>query len=71
MKDRMNTAKPPIYYLDVPIMLWGWSPFDTMLIRSQFGYSRIPSLPMPPVLVAPGCFHPDQAAPSDQGPVDP
>jgi hypothetical protein len=42
------------YQIDVPIMVWGWDPYQTMLMRQQFGYTWVPSALMPPVEMAPG-----------------
>ncbi len=42
------------YLIDVPIMVWGWSPFLTMWMRQQYGYTWVPSALMPPVELAPG-----------------
>lgn len=40
--------------IDKPIMLWGWEPYMTMLLRSWYGYTWVPSLVMQPIIIAPG-----------------
>jgi hypothetical protein len=42
------------YLIDVPIMVWGWDPLSTMIVRRNEGFTWIPSAKMDPVQVAPG-----------------
>lgn len=42
------------YVIDTAIMIWGWSPYKTMLLRQQYGYTWVPSALQPPVLIIPG-----------------
>jgi hypothetical protein len=32
------------YTIDVPIMVWGWSPMNTMLTRQIYGYTWVPGM---------------------------
>jgi hypothetical protein len=56
------------YSIDVPIMVWGWDPYKTMIYRQGYGYKWVPAFGQPPVSVAPGLTFPN-----DQGlqPYDP
>lgn len=42
------------FRIDVPIMVWAWDAFKVMKLRSDFGYTWVPSALMPPVTLAPG-----------------
>ncbi|WP_321471178.1 hypothetical protein [uncultured Paludibaculum sp.] len=55
------------FQVDVPIMVWGWSPYFTMLYRTQYGYTWVPRLGQDPVTIAPGLSVPD----ADFKPYDP
>ena len=46
------------FLIDVPIMVWGWDPLATMIVRQNSGYTWIPSAKMDPVKVAPGINFP-------------
>lgn len=46
------------YKIDVPIMLWGWNPVQTMQFRQNMGYTWVPSALQNPVQVAPGLTFP-------------
>jgi hypothetical protein len=46
------------FVIDVPIMVWGWDPYLVMKLRSDFGYTWVPSALQPPVSVAPGLLAP-------------
>lgn len=46
------------YKIDVPIMVWGWDPLATMVLRQNGGYTWVPSAKMPNVQVAPGLNFP-------------
>ncbi|MCS6951974.1 MAG: hypothetical protein RMK57_00955 [Bryobacterales bacterium] len=47
------------FQIDPAIMIWGWDPLRTMLLRRYYGYSWVPAALQPPVLVAPGRQVPD------------
>ena len=42
------------FIIDTQIMVWGWSAYWTMFLREQYGYTWVPSLMQPPVLISPG-----------------
>lgn len=46
------------FLIDVPIMVWGWDPLSTMIVRRNQGYSWVPSANQHPVPVAPGVNFP-------------
>ena len=46
------------FVIDVPVMIWGWDPYLVMKLRSDFGYSWVPSALQPPVTIAPGVAAP-------------
>ena len=46
------------YTIDVPIMCWGWDPYLVMKMRSDFGYTWVPSALGAPVTIAPGLSAP-------------
>jgi hypothetical protein len=46
------------FTIDVPIMVWGWDPYLVMKLRSDFGYTWVPSALQPPVTIAPGIAQP-------------
>jgi hypothetical protein len=46
------------FQIDVPIMVWGWDPLATMIVRQNQGYTWVPSAGMDPVSVAPGIGFP-------------
>lgn len=48
------------YTIDVQIMVWGWDPATTMLLRKMYGYTWVPSLGQAGVALAPGLFEPGQ-----------
>jgi len=47
--------------VDVPVMVWAWDPYFTMLLRAQEGYAWVPSALQPPVQAAPGINFPGAA----------
>ncbi len=54
------------YSIDVPIMVWGWDPLTTMVMRQNYGYTWVPSgdqpnLPLPPGVSVPGLKNYDPA----------
>lgn len=46
------------FLIDVPIMVWGWDPLSTMVVRRNQGYTWVPSAKQEPVRVAPGVNFP-------------
>lgn len=46
------------FLIDVPIMVWGWDPLATMVVRRNQGYTWVPSAKQNPVSVAPGVNFP-------------
>ena len=46
------------FTIDVPIMIWGWDPYLVMKLRSDFGYTWVPSALQPAVSIAPGVSAP-------------
>ncbi|HTR35051.1 MAG TPA: hypothetical protein VMH80_04070 [Bryobacteraceae bacterium] len=46
------------YTIDVPIMVWGWSPQTTTQLRQSYGYTWVPSGLQPSIPVAPGVNFP-------------
>lgn len=42
------------FVIDVPIMVWGWDAYLAMKLRSDFGFTWVPSALQPNVTVAPG-----------------
>jgi hypothetical protein len=46
------------FTVDVPIMVWGWDAYLVMTMRSQFGYTWVPSALQPPITIAPGIAQP-------------
>ena len=42
------------YRIDIPIMGWGWDPYNVMKLRQSFGYTWTPSAMESPVQIAPG-----------------
>lgn len=42
------------YTIDVPIMVWGWDPLATMIVRQNDGLTWVPSALQPNIPVAPG-----------------
>lgn len=46
------------YLIDVPIMVWGWHAYWTMLIRMEQGFTWVPSANMPNIPVGPGLNFP-------------
>lgn len=46
------------YKIDVPIMVWGWDPLSTMVVRRNQGFTWVPSANMSPVSVGPGLTFP-------------
>ena len=59
--DRMNMAHDLAakgYAIDVPIMVWGWDPLTTMMIRQSYGYTWVPSATQPNIVAGPGISFP-------------
>ena len=50
------------FTIDVPVMVWGWDAYLVMTMRSQFGYTWVPSALQPPVSIAPGVAQPGAVA---------
>jgi len=46
------------YTIDVPITVWGWDPYLVMKLRTEFGYTWVPSALQPSVTMAPGLSAP-------------
>lgn len=46
------------FRVDAAIAVWHWDPYAVQKLRKQYGYTWVPSLGMPPVLVAPGLTFP-------------
>src|ERR1700693_3400963 len=46
------------FVVDVPIMVWSWDPYLVMTMRSNYGYTWVPSALQSNVLVAPGVSQP-------------
>jgi hypothetical protein len=46
------------FTVDVPIMAWGWDPYLAMKMRSDYGYTWVPSALQPAVSIAPGLGQP-------------
>jgi len=46
------------FVIDVPIMVWGWDPYLVMKMRSDYGYTWVPSALQPNISVAPGVTQP-------------
>lgn len=46
------------FTIDVPIMVWGWDPYLVMTMRTQFGYTWVPSALQQPIAEAPGAVQP-------------
>ena len=42
------------FTIDVPIMVWGWDPYQVMSLRANYGYTWVPSALQPAVAMAPG-----------------
>jgi hypothetical protein len=42
------------FLIDVPIMVWGWDAYLVMKMRTDYGYTWVPSALQPPVAIAPG-----------------
>jgi hypothetical protein len=42
------------FTIDVPIMAWAWDPYLVMKLRSDYGYTWVPSALQPAVTIAPG-----------------
>ena len=42
------------FTIDVPIMVWAWDPYLVMTLRSNYGYTWVPSALQPAVTMAPG-----------------
>jgi len=42
------------FVIDVPIMVWNWDAYLAMKLRSDFGFTWVPSALQPQVTVAPG-----------------
>jgi hypothetical protein len=50
------------FTIDVPIMVWDWDAYLVMKMRSDFGYTWVPSALQPPVSIAPGLAQPGAVA---------
>ena len=46
------------YTIDDPIMVWGWSPLQTMQARQYFGYTWVPSYGQKAIQEMPGLNYP-------------
>ena len=46
------------FVIDVPIMVWSWDAYLVMKLRSDFGYTWVPSALQSPVTIAPGLSAP-------------
>src|ERR1700732_3999239 len=46
------------FVIDVPIMAWSWDAYLVMKLRSDFGYTWVPSALQTPVTIAPGLSAP-------------
>lgn len=46
------------FAIDVPIMVWDWSPYLVMLQRANYGYVWVPSALETPISIAPGVAQP-------------
>ena len=46
------------FVVDVPIMVWNWDPYLIMTMRSDYGYTWVPSALQPNVRVAPSVTQP-------------
>ena len=46
------------FTVDVPIMVWGWDAYLVMKMRSDYGYTWVPSALQPAVTIAPGLLLP-------------
>jgi hypothetical protein len=53
-RDRAVQLAQRGYLIDPAIMIWGWDPLRTMLLRSVHGYTWVPSALQPPILARPG-----------------
>ncbi len=59
--DRMTLAHQLAgkgYAIDVPIMVWGWDPLTTMMLRQGYGYTWVPSATQPNIVAGPGISFP-------------
>ena len=56
--DKAHELADQGYLIDVPIMLWGWDPLATMVVRRNQGYTWVPSAKQAPVQVCPGLTFP-------------
>lgn len=62
--DRMTAAHQLAskgYAIDVPIMVWGWDPLTTMMIRQNYGYTWVPSATQANIVAGPGISFPGVA----------
>lgn len=46
------------FVVDVPIMVWNWDPYLVMTMRSDYGYTWVPSALQSNIRVAPGVTQP-------------
>jgi len=60
--DQAATLATDGFTIDVPIMVWAWDAYLVMQMRSQFGYTWVPSALQPPVTIAPGTAQPGAVA---------
>jgi hypothetical protein len=58
------------FTIDVPIMVWGWDPYLVMQLRTQFGYTWVPSALQPQIAVPAGSIRVSMN-PADYPPFDP
>jgi hypothetical protein len=57
-RDRAVELAHRGYQIDPAIMIWGWDPLRTMLLRRLHGYTWVPSALQPPILARPGFVFP-------------
>ena len=58
------------YLIDVPIMVWGWDPLATMIVRRNQGFTWVPSAKMDSLKVAPGISFPGLPSYDPKNPPD-
>ena len=56
--DLANAAVKNGVIVDLPIMVWNWNPYQTMLSRQNFGYTWVPSAGMQGIQLVPGVTFP-------------
>lgn len=50
------------FTVDVPIMVWSWDPYLVMTMRTDYGYTWVPSALQPNIRVAPSVAQPGAVA---------